>query len=132
MVGVSACIRPSDSCQLLEAPRDLVQPLHVVTKEGKKPRLVLDLSRNLNDLIEKETFKTMMFQDAVDASSPGCFYGKTDLSDCFLSFPVHERSRRLLAFQLIPQPNALIHYVHSSGLRRTGASAIAPTAFSLC
>jgi hypothetical protein len=79
---------------------NLIQPLHVVEKEGRKARLVLDLSRNLNGLLEKETFKYQRFDDAVRASTPGCFYGKMDLSDCFLSFPVHPGSRKYLAFEL--------------------------------
>ena len=29
-----------------------IQPLHVIIKPGKKPRLVIDLSRNLNDHLE--------------------------------------------------------------------------------
>ena len=33
-----------------DPPPLLVQPLHVIVKAGKKPRLVIDLSRNLNAL----------------------------------------------------------------------------------
>ena len=86
--------------EILETKPDIVQPLHVVTKTGRKPRLVLDLSRNLNDLLDHDSFKPQRFQDAVDASTPGCFYGKMDLSDCFLSFPVSENARRFLSFEL--------------------------------
>ena len=39
-------------------------------------------------------------QTAVQPSSTGCFYGKIDTSDCFLSFPVHPESQRFLAFEL--------------------------------
>jgi len=78
----------------------LLQPLHVVERAGRKPRLVLDLSRNLNDLLDAHPFHHQSLDDAVALSSPGCFYAKMDISDCFLSFDVHPDSRRLLAFEL--------------------------------
>ena len=85
--------------QLSEAPK-LLQPLHVILRHPKKARLVLDLSRNCNDLVERERFRQQRFRDAVDASTPGCYYGKMDLADCFYSFPVHKDSQHLLAFEL--------------------------------
>jgi hypothetical protein len=86
--------------ELLEDRPDLLQPLHVVTKPGRKPRLVLDLSRNLNDLLVTEEFHHPTFQHAVEMSHPGCFYGKMDLANCFLSFDIHPASQRYLAFEL--------------------------------
>ena len=79
---------------------DILHPLHVVEHKNRKPRMVLDLSRNFNDLIHSESFHMQSMQDAVALSSPGCFYGKMDVSDCFLSFPVHPDSQRFLAFEL--------------------------------
>ena len=49
-----------------------IQPLHVIIKAGKKPRLVIDLSRNLNDHLEYEYFQYSCVDDAVEASHPGC------------------------------------------------------------
>ena len=66
-----------------------VQPLHVIIKEGKKPRLVIDLSRNLNDDLAYEYFSYTSVQDAVNMASPHCWFSKLDLSNCFLSFPLH-------------------------------------------
>ena len=66
-----------------------VQPLHVIIKPDKKPRLVIDLSRNLNNHLEYEHFSYASVLDAVERSFPGCWYGKLDLSNCFLSFPLH-------------------------------------------
>ena len=66
-----------------------VQPLHVIIKAGKKPRLVIDLSRNLNDHLEYWHFRYASVLDAVERSFPGCWFGKLDLSNCFLSFPLH-------------------------------------------
>ena len=76
-----------------------IQPLHVIIKEGKKPRLVIDLSRNLNDHLEYEYFQYSSVDDAVEASHPGCWYGKLDLSNCFLSFPLHPSVRRYFCFR---------------------------------
>ena len=66
-----------------------IQPLHVIIKPDKKPRLVIDLSRNLNDHLEYEYFSYASVLDAVERSVEGCWYGKLDLSNCFLSFPLH-------------------------------------------
>ena len=76
-----------------------IQPLHVIIKAGKKPRLVIDLSRNLNDHLEYEYFNYSCVDDAVEASHPGCWYGKLDLSNCFLSFPLHPSVRRYFCFR---------------------------------
>jgi hypothetical protein len=70
-----------------------VQPLHVIIKEGKKPRLVIDLSQNLNDHLRYEYFCYSSVRDATELSTPGCWFGKLDLSNCFLSFPLHPSAR---------------------------------------
>src|SRR5882724_9180599 len=36
----------------LQCEPSIVQPLHIVLKDDRKPRLVLDLSRNLNDCLD--------------------------------------------------------------------------------
>ena len=66
-----------------------VQPLHLILKDGRKPRIVIDLSRNLNDHLAYEYFSYASVTDAMELSSPGCWYSKLDLSNCFLSFPLH-------------------------------------------
>jgi hypothetical protein len=66
-----------------------VQPLHVILKDGKKPRLVIDLSRNLNSHLPYEYFSYSSVRTAVDLSTPDCWYSKLDLTNCFLSFPLH-------------------------------------------
>ena len=76
-----------------------IQPLHVIIKAGKKPRLVIDLSRNLNDHLEYEYFNYSSVDDAVEASHPGCWYGKLDLSNCFLSFPLHPSVQKYFCFR---------------------------------
>ena len=47
-----------------------VQPLHVIIKPDRKPRLVVDLSRNLNDHLEYEYFSYTTVSQAVDAPLP--------------------------------------------------------------
>ena len=76
-----------------------IQPLHVIIKAGKKPRLVIDLSRNLNDHLQYEYFTYSCVDDAVEASQPDCWYGKLDLSNCFLSFPLHPSVRKYFCFR---------------------------------
>ena len=66
-----------------------VQPLHVIIKPNKKARLVIDLSRNLNPHLRYEYFSYSSVNDAAEASFQDCWYGKLDLSNCFLSFPLH-------------------------------------------
>jgi hypothetical protein len=76
-----------------------VQPLHVVIKDGKKPRLVIDLSRNLNDLLSNDSFNYTSIRDAVRISSDQCYYSKLDISNCFLSFPLHPSMYKYFVFQ---------------------------------
>jgi len=61
---------PADTPLLAEGLR--IQPLHVIIKAGKKPRLVIDLSRNLNDHLQFDYFRYSCVNDAVEASFPGC------------------------------------------------------------
>jgi hypothetical protein len=79
---------------------DRVQPLILVTKPGKKPRLCLDLSRNLNEHLYKYWLKYESVEEAAKASQQGCVYGKEDLRNCYLSFDVHPRYRHFFVFQL--------------------------------
>jgi hypothetical protein len=81
------------------AQPSMVQPLHVIIKADKKPRLVIDLSRNLNELIINTTVKYESLVDAVKMAHPGCWFAKTDLSNCFLSFPLHEQVQDLFVFR---------------------------------
>ena len=49
-----------------------VQPLHDIFKPDRKPRPVVDLSRNLNDHLVYEYFSYTSVQQAVDEATPGC------------------------------------------------------------
>jgi hypothetical protein len=76
-----------------------VQPLHIILKKGRKPRLVLDLSRNFNSHLFDYRLKYESIDQAVAMASPGCWFGKHDLSACYLSFPVHPAYRQFLTFE---------------------------------
>jgi hypothetical protein len=76
-----------------------VQPLHVIIKTDKKPRLVIDLSRNLNDHLRYEYFSYSSVRDATELSTKTCWYGKLDLSNCFLSFPLHPSAQPHFIFR---------------------------------
>ena len=88
----------------------LVQPLHVIIKSEKKPRVVVDLSRNLNAHLEYEYFQYSCVDDAVEASYPGCWYGKLDLTNCFLSFPLRPSVRRYFCFRFEGSPLPIHSY----------------------
>ena len=74
-----------------------IQPLHVIFKPGRKPRLVIDLSRNLNQHLAYEYFSYSSVRDAMEQSTLNCWFSKLDLTNCFLSFPLH--------------PSALPHFI---------------------
>jgi len=78
-----------------------VHPLHVVVRPGKSPRIVLDLSKNLNELLKVPHMRVATsIDDAISNSTPGCWYGKLDIKDCFLSFSVAADAQRFLGFHL--------------------------------
>ena len=77
-----------------------IQPLHDMIKPSKKPRLVIDLSRNLNDNLSYEYFSYSSVLTAVDLSTPHCWYCKLDLSNCFLSFPLHPSALPYFIFRV--------------------------------
>jgi Reverse transcriptase (RNA-dependent DNA polymerase) len=82
-----------------ERPERGIQPLHAVIKPDKKPRLVIDLSRNLNSFLHIPRFRYSSVADAVRSSWPGCWYGKLDLSNAYLSFPLHPDAAPLFTFR---------------------------------
>ena len=63
-----------------------VQPLHVIVKPGRDPRLVIDLSRNLNSFLPDISFKYESITRALQCSSANCYFSKLDVSKCYLSF----------------------------------------------
>jgi hypothetical protein len=82
----------------LSAAPDRIQPLLVIIKPGRKPRLCIDLSRNLNDYLNVPPFSYTNVNHAVKLSTPGCWYSKLDLSNCYLSFHLHPSAVPHFAF----------------------------------
>ena len=81
------------------SPTHGIQPLHVVIKENKKPRIVIDLSRNLNEHLQPFPFHYASVDDAVALSEPRSWYCKVDITNCFLSFPLHHEVRPYFTFR---------------------------------
>ena len=96
-----------------------IQPLHVIIKPDKKPRLVIDLSRNLNSHLQYEYFSYSSVRDAAELSTPGCWYGKLDLSNCFLSFPLHPTARPHFIFRFDGQLYQFVRHAVRTGLGTT-------------
>jgi hypothetical protein len=57
-------------------------------------------SRNLNDLVNHQSFHMQAIATAVQLSTPGSVCSGIDIRDCLLSFPVYADSQRYLAFGL--------------------------------
>lgn len=83
-----------------EPPDGYWHPLHAVVRQGKKVRVVLDLSRNLNDCLARPSQRYESVQTAADRSYQGCWYGKLDLSNMYLSFPVAKEHQHHFRFKL--------------------------------
>jgi hypothetical protein len=81
-----------------------VHPLHAVIRDDpsrpRKLRLVIDLSRNLNDFLHVRSMRHASTIDAAVAlSTPACWYSKVDIKDCFLSFTLRNGAERFLGFR---------------------------------
>ena len=76
-----------------------IQPLHVIIRPDRKPRLVVDLSRNLNSNLVYEYFSYHTVCQALERATPGCWFSKLDLSNCFLSFPLHSSALPYFIFR---------------------------------
>jgi hypothetical protein len=83
---------------LLPSAPARIQPLLVIIKPGRKPRLCIDLSRNLNDYLVVLNFSYTNVSHAVKLSSAGSWYSKLDLSNCYLSFHLHPDAVEHFAF----------------------------------
>lgn len=81
-------------------PPLMVQPLHVIIKPGKAPRLVIDLSRNLNQHLPYTYFTYSSVSTAVAHASPGCWFAKLDITKCYLSFPLDPSVHHYFTFSL--------------------------------
>lgn len=82
-----------------EANPPFIQPLHAITKPNSKTRIVLDLARNLNDHVVKREFHYASVEEAVQSAFQGCYLGKLDLSNCFLSFGMDQDALKFLVFK---------------------------------
>ena len=81
-------------------PPTMIQPLHVVIKPMKAPRLVIDLSRNLNQHLPYTYFSYSNVTTAVSQASQGCWFAKLDISKCYLSLPINPEFYDYFTFSL--------------------------------
>jgi hypothetical protein len=81
-------------------PPVMVQPLHVIIKPNKAPRLVIDLSRNLNHHLPYTYFTYSSVTTAVSNASHGCWFAKLDITKCYLSFPLDPSVHHYFTFSL--------------------------------
>lgn len=86
-----------------EPQPEFIQPLHLILREKSKPRIVVDLSRNLNEFIRKVDFHYASIEDAVIQSFDHCWFGKLDLSNCYLSFNMNRSTLKYLCFDFEDQ-----------------------------
>jgi len=63
------------------------QPLHVIPKEPTEPLLVINLSRNFDDVHQDVPFSYSTVSDAVALSSPECRHSKLDQSNVLSLLP---------------------------------------------
>ena len=81
----------------------VVQPIcEVVEPQRRSTRSHVSSSTCLvtsTTTCSKEYFTYSCVDDAVEASHPNCWYGKLDLSNCFLSFPLHPSVRKYFCFR---------------------------------
>ena len=79
---------------------DGLRPLHVIIKAGKKPRLVIDLSRNLNDHLEYEYFQySSCRRRSGGLASPAAGTASSTCPTAFSPFPCTPRCGKYFCFR---------------------------------
>lgn len=81
--------RDLGALQRLTSAAYSIQPLHAVVRDGKKTRLVVDLSRSLNPTIRNIPLKYETVAQYSRRLRRGSWLAKVDIRACFLSFPLH-------------------------------------------
>lgn len=97
--------------ELLPYTPDIVQPLHIIIKPGRDPRIVLDLSRNCNEYLHAPKFRYQSINLAMTKSFKNCWYNKLDIAKCFLSFPLHPDSQQFMCFEFEGQYYRFTHMI---------------------
>ena len=80
-----------------------IQPLHVIIKTGKKPRLVIDLSRDLKAFLQYEYITDASVRDAVELSSP--HFLTIDRSQVAAPASLSTAQRVMSAFGIVVNPD---------------------------
>ena len=90
-------------------PITFIQPLHAIVREGKKPRIVINLRRNLNEYVRHQPFHYVTVDTAVALASHNSWFGKLDLTNCFISFPMNDEFIKYFTFQFEGQVRQFTH-----------------------
>ena len=62
-------------------------------------RVILDLSKFNNEVVEYNHFKMCSLQTAIEMLRQGAWMGSVDLEKCYYSFPIHRAYRKFLRFK---------------------------------
>ena len=76
-----------------------VSPLQVVEREGKKKRLVMDVSRTINEHIKQEKVTLTSLEKVTENAQAGDFFASTDMRKGYYHLAINPRYRRLFGFQ---------------------------------
>ena len=74
-------------------------PLQVVTREGKKKRLVMDVSRTINEHIQQEKVKLTSLEQITENASQGDFFASSDMRKGYYHIKINEKYRRLFGIK---------------------------------
>jgi hypothetical protein len=84
-----------DIIEISDSPS--INPLIVVSREGKSPRICVD-ARRTNALVQPDRAKTPPFNELLQRFHGVSFLSSVDLSSAFLQIPLAEKSRPYTAF----------------------------------
>jgi tRNA(Phe) wybutosine-synthesizing methylase Tyw3 len=113
---VKRLVESGQVIQVDSAPR-CTNPLSVAFKinsDGSiKKRLVIDLSRWVNEFIVLDRFKMARFQDALSQAAPGDFQSVYDISKAYHHLRLHPDSYELVGFCVVDEEGkeCFYHYV---------------------
>ena len=92
-------------------PPTFINPLTVVVRDDGKKRLVLDLSRCVNKLVQKTRFKMDDLKIALELTEPGDFQVIADMSSCYHHVRIKPSDYKYYGF-CVPYLDKTRYYVY--------------------
>jgi hypothetical protein len=77
----------------------VVSPLQVVLREEKEPRLILDVSRLINEFIEVDSVRLVTLQKVFENGRAGDWFASTDMRKGYYHLKIHSEYRDLFGFE---------------------------------